>query len=283
MTIKFAMPGLKEGSIFEVEYVSRCSFIVQDLDWPFQHKYPCLWSKYDLTMPDAYLYSIKYQGDSSFYTHIVETVTTETIAPQSQGKLLMSHFRWIKKDETALTPEPFIASLRNYEDKVSFYHRWYMRSFSTYKTYTSDSWEGFSHIYFILNGIEDFEDDKFSWLKKDLEQITAGLQTKSEISLTIYKYIRDQFTCLSHNDYFMSKKLRETFRDRSGTVADLNLLLTAMLKQMHIDARPALLTTLDKGFGNLIFPLPDDYNYLICVADVDGRQVLLDASQPLNA
>jgi hypothetical protein len=31
--IKFAMPGLKEGSIFEVAYVSRCSSIIRNLDW----------------------------------------------------------------------------------------------------------------------------------------------------------------------------------------------------------------------------------------------------------
>ena len=131
--------------------------------------------------------------------------------------------------------------------------------------------------------MEDFEDDKFGWMKKDLEQITAGLQTKREISFAIFRYVRDHFSCTSHNDYFMTQKLKETFRDKSGNVADLNLLLTAMLRQMHIDAYPAILTTLDKGVGNLSFPLPDDYNYLICVANIDGRQVLMDASQPLNS
>ena len=154
--------------------------------------------------------------------------------------------------------------------------------FSTGEYYTSDSWEGFSHLYFIWMGMEDFEDDKFGWMKKDLEQVTSGLQTKKEISLAIFKYVRDNFACTSHNDYFLSQKLRETFKDKSGNVADLNLLLTAMLKQMHIDAHPAVLTTRDRGYGNLSYPLPNDYNYLICVANVDGKEVLLDASQPLN-
>jgi Domain of Unknown Function with PDB structure (DUF3858) len=282
VTVKFAMPALREGSIFDVEYSSRCTFIIHNLDWSFQHKYPCLWSEYDLSLPDAYLYSVKYQGDSSFFIHTVEAAYHEAVDPQFQGKLLLSHFKWVKKNEPALTPEPYISSLKNYEDKVSLEHQWRLRSFTTYKFYTSDTWEGFSHIYYILEGIEDFEDDKFGWMKKDLQQLTAGLQTKREISFAIFKYVRDHFSCTSHNDYFLSQRLKETFRDKSGNVADLNLLLTAMLKQMHIEAYPALLTTLDKGVGSLSFPLPNDYNYLICVAVLDGMQVPLDASQRLN-
>ena len=97
-----------------------------------------------------------------------------------------------------------------------------------------------------------------------------------------FQICQGQFACTSHNDYFLTQKLRETFKDKSGNVADLNLLMTAMLKQMHIDAHPAVLTTRDRGYGNLSYPLPNDYNYLICVANVDGKEVLLDASQPLN-
>ena len=66
------MPALKEGSIFDVAYISRCSFRNHDLTWSFQHKYPCLWSEYDLTLPYADLYSIKYQGDSSFFIQTME-------------------------------------------------------------------------------------------------------------------------------------------------------------------------------------------------------------------
>jgi hypothetical protein len=282
VTVKFAMPALKEGSIFDIEYGSRCAFIVQNLEWNFQHKYPCIWSEYDLTLPDAYLYSIKYQGDSSFFINKVDPVYREGGDSRFQGKLLLSHFRWVKKNEPALIPEPYIGSLKNYEDKVSLLHKWYLRSYTNFNFYTSDTWEGFSHIYYILNGIEDFDDEKFGWLKKELEKITAGLQTKKDMSFAIYKYIRDHFSCTAHHDYFAGQALKETFRDKSGNVADLNLLLTAMLKRINIEAFPAVLSTLENGVGNLSFPLPNDYDYLICVADIDGSQFLLDASQPLN-
>ena len=98
VTVKFAMPALREGSIFDVEYGSRCSFVIHNLDWSFQHKYPCLWSEYDLTLPDAYLYTIKYQGDSSFFIHTVEPVYHEAIEPQNQGKMITESFQMGKKE-----------------------------------------------------------------------------------------------------------------------------------------------------------------------------------------
>ena len=238
--IKFAMPALSEGSIFDVGYVSRCSSRNHDLSWSFQHKYPCLWSEYDLTLPDADMYSIKYQGDSSFFIHTMEPVFRKSVDTLLQGRLLQSHFKWVKKNEAALDPEPYIKSIKNYEDRVSLYHKWFMVDFRAGEHYSSDSWEGFSHLYYIWMGMEDFEDDKFGWLKKDLEPITVGLQTKREISFAIFKYVRDNFKCTSHNDYFLSQKLKETFKNKSGNVADLNLLLTAMLKQMRIEADPAI-------------------------------------------
>ena len=73
--IKFAMPSLSAGSIFDVEYSSRCSDIIHNLDWSFQHQYPCLWSEYNLTLPDVYGYSVQYQGDSSFFIHTVKAKT----------------------------------------------------------------------------------------------------------------------------------------------------------------------------------------------------------------
>ncbi len=180
------MPALSVGSIFDFGYVSRCSFRNHDLSWSFQYKYPCLWSEYDLTLPDADMYSIKYQGDSSFFINTVEPVFRESADTLLQGRLLQSHFKWVKKNEAALGPEPYIKSIKNYEDRISLYHKWFMADFRTGEHYSSDTWGGFSHLYYIWMGMEDFEDDKFGWLKKDLEQPTTGLKTKKEISLAYF-------------------------------------------------------------------------------------------------
>ncbi len=194
----------------------------------------------------------------------------------------MSHFRWVKKNVPAIYLEPFVGSLKNYVNRVSLLHRWYFSFPRANIYYSSDTWESFTKLYFLFNGMQNFGEEKYGWIRKEVERITAGLKTKQEIAQAIYKYIRDHYLCTNRNFYFASQSMKETFRDKTGDVADINLLLTAMLNHARIEADPAVLSTIENGNINLKYPLGADYNYLICVANIEGKEVLLDASQPLN-
>jgi hypothetical protein len=292
MIVKFALPALKEGSVFDIEYATRSSFnfqdinnfqVIRDFNWNFQNVYPCLWSEYNLTIPNANNYFIKYQGDSSFYINRIDTIEHASDDPPYQRRTYFSHFRWVKTNEPPISSEPFIRSWKNYVDRVSLLHKWLWIVLEpyAYRSHTSDSWEGFSNMFFTLNGMKDFPDNENNWMRKEANQITATLQTKNEIAVAIYKYIRDHFSCV-RNSFFVSQPMKETFLHKTGNVADINLLLTAMLCHFGIKSDPAVLSTVDNGYGNLSYPLPEDYNYVICVANIDGKEVLLDASQSLN-
>ncbi len=280
---KFTMPGLKEGSVFDLEYTVRSSFQVLDINWKFQKNYPCLWSEYDLTMPDAYQYSIKYRGDTSFFIHTVDI--TNHISPgfSNTEQILMSHFRWVKLNEPAFMSEPFIRSSKNYTDGVSFEHDWNIFDWEKFSNYSSSNWMGFINMYFFLNRIENFSGEKRNWLNKDLESITKGLQNQTEIAAAIYRNVRDHYSCVYRNSYFTSQSLKETFTEKKGNGADINLLLSAMLRQKKIEADLVILSTTDNGYVNFDYPRPVDYNYLVCAAKINGKEILLDASLPLNS
>ena len=280
---KFAMPALKAGSVFDLEYTTRATSMVQHPDWYFQSEYPCHWSEYDLTLPKAEDYTVKYQGDTTFDIRTVDTVQQISEGYSFHQKLLMSHFKWAKKNVPAMIPEPFVNSWKNYVNRVSIKHRWFVIFPMANINLNSYSWKSFSKLYYLLNGLEKFEDEKYSWMKNEIQQATEGLKTKNDLSQAIYKYVRDHYKCTKPKTYFTSQSLRETFDDKTGDVADINLLLTAMLHHAHIDADPAILSTTENGYGNLEFPIAEEYNYLISVAHIDGRDVLLDASQPLNS
>jgi Domain of Unknown Function with PDB structure (DUF3858)/Transglutaminase-like superfamily len=279
---KFIMPGLTEGSIFDIEYKIRTHNLAQQLEWSFQNNYPCLWSEYDVKLPFADQYFIKYLGDSNFFVHSVDSLTQNNTNYTYNHNVTLSHFRWVKINEPAITTEPYIGSVNNYVDRVSFLRKWKLYTRNPFRDYNSDSWEGFSSIYFLINGLEKFDEEKYPWMTKEINIITAGQTSQNEAAKSIFMYIRDHFSCTNQNNYFTSQSLKETFNNKFGTVGDINLLLTAMLHQLKIDANPAVLSTVDHGYGNLSFPLPSDYNYLICVAKINGRELFLDASRPLN-
>lgn len=280
---KFAMPGLKEGSIFDLEFTIRSpSTIMTPIEWSFQSAYPCLWSEYDLTLPEANRYTIKYHGDSVFYIHNTELVTHVSEGHSYHSELPMSHYRWVKINEPAITTEPYIGSMNNYADRVSLQHQAYLKSFRKDIEITSSTWNEFSYLYFYYSGMENFEDEKFNWMKKELEPVTLGLKTKNDIARAVYRWVRDHFSCDNRRTYFVSQPLKRTFEEKNGNMADINLLLTAMLRQVHIESDPAILSTVGNGYGNLKYPILLDYDYMICIAKIDGKDVLLDASHPTN-
>jgi hypothetical protein len=65
-------------------------------------------------------------------------------------------------------------------------------------------------------------------------------------------------------------------------VAEINLLLTAMLKSSGFDAFPAILSTRDNGVANPGYPLLSEYNYVICIVKIGSKMIKLDASEPMN-
>jgi hypothetical protein len=116
------------------------------------------------------------------------------------------------------------------------------------------------------------------WLHDELKTLLSGSKDKLDVARRIFQYVRDNFTCTSHNRYYLTNTLKKTFQSKSGTVADINLLLTAMLIQQGFTAHPVLLSTRDNGKAYELYPIMDKLNYVISKVEIDGVSYLLDAS-----
>jgi hypothetical protein len=63
-------------------------------------------------------------------------------------------------------------------------------------------------------------------------------------------------------------------------VAEINLLLVAMLKYANIHADPVILSTRSHGYTYSIYPILNKFNYLVCDASINSQNYFLDASEP---
>jgi hypothetical protein len=79
-------------------------------------------------------------------------------------------------------------------------------------------------------------------------------------------------------DDFVS--LRDVFKKKSGSVAEINFLLIAMLRKAKIPADPVILSLRNRGVVHLIYPLLNRFNYLICETQLNGKKIYLDAAKP---
>jgi hypothetical protein len=69
------------------------------------------------------------------------------------------------------------------------------------------------------------------------------------------------------------------FEKKKGTTGDINLALASMLEKAGFLVDMVLLSTRDHGFIRQEYPMAKQFNYVVCAVRVDGKPILLDATE----
>ena len=285
---KFTLPALKEGSIIEYTYTQTSPFLFNLQPWTFQSSYPCLWSEYQVEMPNFFQYVTLGHGYLPMTSTIMDTrhVNFNLVSPGGADRDERFTYdddvitrRWVMQKIPALKEEAFTTTLYNYLSRVEFQFRGYSFRNQAPKD-VMGNWQSTSEE---LLKDEDFGADldrNNSWLDDSLKVITKGAVNTREKAEKIYNWVRDNFTCTDHHDLNTSNPIRTTYKNRNGNEADINLMLLAMLRHEKITGDPVILSTRSHGFANEIYPLLAEYNYVIDQIDIDSARIYLDASEP---
>ncbi|MBK6936793.1 MAG: DUF3858 domain-containing protein [Chitinophagaceae bacterium] len=142
------------------------------------------------------------------------------------------------------------------------------------------TWESFAEKYLDADyfGKQVYKDN--GWLKDLVVPLRIGNPGKLEMAKRIFNYVRNNFTCTDHGRRSMDQTLKNLVKSKNGNVAEINLLLNAMLHYEDIEAAPVLLSTRSNGYTYPLFPIAHQYNYVIARAVIDDKPYFLDASEP---
>lgn len=284
---KFTFPNIKEGSIIEYEYKLNSDFIFNLQPWDFQSEYPCLWSEYNVSMPEFYYYVTLTQGYQPFYIQDRKdrrdnfTVTDNNstgATDRSNFSAGVTDFRWVMKDVPALKEESYTSTIDNHLSRIQFQLAELRDPFIPKQI--MGTWQKACEA---LLKDEDFGyslNRDNGWLNDVMDEATQGAKTDLEKARTIFAYVRDNLTCTNHNRKYLEKPLKAVLKARNGNEAEINLLLTAMLLKAGFSADPVMLSTRSHGYAYALYPLMDRFNYVISRLNIDGKYYYLDASQP---
>ncbi len=292
---KFTMPNVKEGSIIEYEYTIVSDFLDHLQPWEFQGSYPRLWSEYNLFLPDFLGYVFLTQGYKkydieetkskfeSFEVIVTQGTGNSGFVPWVTNRYVISsnvvQYHWVIKNVNVLKEENFTSSIGNYIAKIEFQLTEYRAPLQERKLI--ESWPKLA--------ADMMKDENFGqqinadniWVKEIVEPLRKGSTGKMDMAKKIFAFVRDNFACTDYNRKTIDQSLKSLIKSRKGNVAELNLLLIAMLLQEDIKASPVLLSTRSNGFVYPQFPLLQQYNYVVAKTNIDGQIVFLDASEPL--
>lgn len=288
-TSKFTFPAIKEGSIIEYSYQVTSPGMHYIRPWYYQGNYPRLWSEYEVTIPVLFDFVFVKQG---YHPYAIDTakvsfgslyITDPGTAGQASQTYTWSgntvNSIWAMKNVPALKKEPYTTTIGNHIAKIEFQLSAVHYPDQPVKRILNSWQEAASSR---LKD-EDFGlglSERNAWMTDELKQVTgsiAGLEAVKKV----YYHVRDNYTCDDDDAIWLSQaSLKKIYQAKKGNVADINLLLTAMYRNLGYEADPVMLSTRDNGKVLESYPIMNKFNYVLCRVKAGDNYYLLDATQP---
>jgi transglutaminase-like putative cysteine protease len=285
ITRKFTFPNVKEGCIIEYEYKVISDFIWNLDPWYFQGASPVLWSEYKLSIPQFFSYAFMKNGYHDFHINdkkdkIVNFSVAEARTAGETKRYNFSagvtDFRWVMTNVPELKEESYTSSIKNHIARIEFQLASQSEPLEPHDY--RNTWTGLVKELLNSSSFGLALDNSNNWLSDDLKPIVAGAVSETEKAKRIYAFVRDNFTCTDYNALWASQTLKNVLRSRKGSVSEINLLLTALLRYAGLKADPVLLSTTGHGYASELYPLITSFNYVLSRCVVDNRQYFLDAT-----
>jgi hypothetical protein len=274
-------PNVKEGSIIELEYRLRTQDISTLPDFQFQYSIPVNYVEYKTEIPAFFIYSGIKRGYIDL--DIKQEVTSASQSYQSEVGLAnvsksFSYNQVVATYKAANIPavkeEEFVNNIGNYYGKIEQELQMIQYPNEEPKKITS-TWEDVAKSIYKE---EEFNKaiTEFGYFTSDIKLLLNGVTTDDEKVKKVFSFVRNRMNWNEKYSYFPQNNMEKAYQDKVGNVAEINLMLVSMLKMAGIDANPVLLSTRENGVAP--FPTRTLFNYVIAAAVVDGKTVLLDAT-----
>ncbi|WP_034261164.1 DUF3857 domain-containing protein [Altibacter lentus] len=289
-TTTFTLPGISEGSVIEYQYKVRSPF-VSDIDiYRFQESIPVDKVSLEFAAPEYYEYKYYQKGwlsfsinESSHTKKISNTsmVRFTNIGTPTESRAVTRELNYLEKKYSVLLSnvppirkEAYAGNLDNYTAALQFELSYIKFPNDPIRSFTS-TWEDVSKT---INKYDSFGDEleTNNYFKDDIDRLLSGTTSENEKILKIFEFVKAQMNWNGYHGMFANEGVKKAYKSNTGNVADINLMLTAMLRYAGINANPVLVST--KSNGIPLFPTMNGFNYVIAGVEVQNDVLLLDAT-----
>jgi hypothetical protein len=289
---KFTASNVKEGSIIEVTYEIASDFIHYFRDWEFQSTIPIVWSEYRANIPEFFNYRQYMQGyigltvnDKKINAKSITITTKERTGTKVSQTTYSSDeirfnelaYRWVAQEVPGFKEEPFMTTAADYVSKINF-------ELASVK-FPDQPIQPMMGTWDDLN--RSFRESEYfgaalrgsMFLKKITEEVTASATTPQEKISAIYGYVKSSLEWDGSYRKYLESNFKKPLDEKKGSSAEINLLLVAMLQRADLKASPVIISTRNHGFVREDVALSSQFNYVICLVELDGKSILLDATE----
>lgn len=266
---KFTMPNLKEGSVIEFSYSINSPFFTNISDAKVQYTIPVKNQHIKISLLEWFKYNKRQKG---YYPFKINETSTRNVDFDTNDKVI----EILAKNTPALKEEPYVNNIENYAAALKLeVAALSAPSLGLFKTY-STNWDEVSKN---INKNSSFGDQlkKTSYFKDDLNSLTENAKSINEKVINIFQFVKDKVKWDNYYSKYTSKGVKKAYKEGVGNVADINLMLVAMLREAGLNANPVLVSTRSNGIP--VFPTTNGFNYVIASVNTPQGNFLLDATE----
>jgi hypothetical protein len=286
-TKKIVMPNVKEGSIIEykMEFITP---YFQNFDvWNFQYDIPVNYSLYKTNIPEYFTYNIRSKGyffPKSNVEKLNKSFSFSSSNDQKNGgrvthenqsvDYIETQTSYISSQVPALKDEKFVNNINNYRSSIN--HELVMTNFpeSTVKSFATNWEEVTNTIYKSTNFGEEL--NKNGYYEEDLKAVLQNTNNQDQKIDAIFNFVKNNIKWNNYTGIYTDEGVKKAYKNKTGNVAEINLMLTSMLRYAGIETSPVLVSTRDHEVP--LFPSRSAFNYIICAVEVPEALILLDAT-----
>lgn len=270
---KYTLGNVKEGSIIEYKYTIRSPFTFTLRGWSFQSSVPTLYSSYEITIPEYLIYKPIFRGYYRIKQTKNETVTASYVTGVNSNA---GYTQYVLENAPAIKEEAFITTMDDYITAIDFELKATRYPNSNYEDYTG-TWPK------IIKMLA--EDENFGlFIKKGgaaRSVLPAIIKTETDtlkIVHLIYDYVKSNVKWNDSYRMYTSETNPKSILDKkTGSSADVNLLLLNLLNEAKIAAKPILISTRSNGTHPGV-PQITKFNSVLVDLKVGGKNLILDAT-----
>ncbi|MET0760480.1 MAG: DUF3857 domain-containing protein [Flavobacterium sp.] len=272
------MPNVKVGSVIEFKYILKSENTVKFPAFNFQEEIPVNYSEYITEIPEFFIYKNVISG----FTKVNSTEKLkngfQVFQNENTHSINLSYQQintiYIAENVRALKDENYVDNLQNYRSSIQ-HELQKTRLPGQFEKNYSETWDGVAQTILENKNFGKELNQEF-YFEKDLKTVVNQEASETERANAVLNFVKLKMNWDNQKGYLTEKGVKQAYIDRTGNVAEINFILIAMLKYAGINANPVLVSTREHGIS--VFPNRTIFNYVIVEAEVDGKKILLDAT-----
>ena len=264
--VRFSMPALAPGAIFEYEYTYETEGLTIPPTWYFQNEEPTLVSELRFETPEYFDYVTLLQGPH------VETHPAQAVNGFDYGS---TAYRWTARDVPALRDEPYTTTEADYVERIRFQLSGVRRPNGT----TEQVLTTWPQVAKELGDHPRF--GRRLGRSRSVREIAQSVEgTPAEKARALYDLVRRDYVWDGTGGIFAERGLDDVVQTRRGSEAELTFLLLKLYEEAGVPATPVVLSGRSNGQAITQYPIVEQFDTILALVQVPGEP--LELVSPLS-